>query len=261
MKIIVAPVNFSAHSNNAARYAADMALSIQVGLHLFYVLQIPLTAVDIPMTDYIMEELHETAENSLKALREDLLKRTGGKLPISTTLEVGPLESHLEAFCSQKNPVMVIMGSTGDSFEIPLVGSEMLAAIGHLPYPIIVVPPGLQFHLIKKIVLASEFKDIASEQLIGHLKPSQDLFNASVEVLHINTEKNNLSADQISKKYPQIRMIQSNSVEDGINQYLRNNDIDLLFVFPKKHNLLEFHRSHAKKIAAHAPVPVMSIHV
>ncbi len=43
MKNIIVPVNFSANSDNAALYAADMALAVDAHIHLIYVLRLPVT--------------------------------------------------------------------------------------------------------------------------------------------------------------------------------------------------------------------------
>jgi hypothetical protein len=42
--------------------------------------------------------------------------------------------------------------------------------------------------------------------------------------------------------------------------YVEDHQADLVLVFPKKHGLLEFHISQARKIALESLVPVMSVH-
>ncbi len=48
MKTILAPVDFSVSSTNAAKYAADLALSIAAELTLFHVLEIPAAGSQSP---------------------------------------------------------------------------------------------------------------------------------------------------------------------------------------------------------------------
>src|SRR5579872_5069115 len=82
MKTIVVPVNFSASSNNAGRYAADMATVIHANLHLIHVLQIPISTAEMPIPEFVFKEMQDTAAGSMKRLWEELVKRTDGKLNI-----------------------------------------------------------------------------------------------------------------------------------------------------------------------------------
>jgi hypothetical protein len=65
---------------------------------------------------------------------------------------------------------------------------------------------------------------------------------------------------RLQEFYPEVHFVRMNKVEEGISEYLANHPADLLLVFPKKHNVFEFHKSHAKKIAFTSSIPVMSIH-
>jgi universal stress protein family protein len=49
------------------------------------------------------------------------------------------------------------------------------------------------------------------------------------------------------------------TVEEGITRYLKEQGVEWLMVFPRRHGLLEFHRSRSKPIVLHCPVPVLSI--
>ncbi|MES1249888.1 MAG: universal stress protein, partial [Chitinophaga rupis] len=53
MKPLVVPVNFSSCSSCAARYAADLAETIQGEVHLINVVNYPFTASDMVMTEEI----------------------------------------------------------------------------------------------------------------------------------------------------------------------------------------------------------------
>jgi len=89
MKSLVTPVNFSVNSHNAARYAADLAELVGADIHLLHVLQIPLTNIDVPTTEYIMGELQTAAEESLNELKQELVKRTCGKVQDTLQWKLG----------------------------------------------------------------------------------------------------------------------------------------------------------------------------
>ena len=271
MRTIVAPVNFSPNSANAARYAADLALTAQADLHLYYVLQVPVSVAEFPVNDYIFNEMQEAGAECLKQLWEELVKRTDAKVNIFTHMEVGSVENKIEEFCLQKNPFVVVMGASGNSLERVLSGSNLVAAIRHLPYPLIIVPEKAVFRQIRKVVLACDLDDMAAGIPVkpSFLQELKDIFNASFEVVNINTRGQQKSAgsvmevaawkDCIRGTFREVHFVETDNVENGLEQYLSEHPADLLLVFPKKHSVLEFHRSNAKKIAINSTVPVMSI--
>lgn len=274
MKTIIVPVNFSASSDNAARYAADMALAIHADLHLIHFVQIQASTSDVPLAGYALAELQESGKEGLQQLRDALIKRTEGKVNIFTYMEVGPVEDRIEEYCAKKMPFIVIMGNAGKSLERALTGSNVSQAIRHLPHPMIVVPENAVFHSIKKIVLACDLDDIAEgvPVSVSFLKEFRHIFGAGFEVINIATGRQdhqeeaeaafvfNSWKDRLLEIYPEVHFLRMNKVEDGISEYLSNHPADLLLVFPKKHNVFEFHKSHAKKIAFNSSIPVMSIH-
>jgi len=272
MRTIVAPVNFSPNSSNAARYAADLALAAQAELHLYYVLELPVSVAEFPVNDYVFNEMQEAGAESLKQLWEELIKRTDAKVNIFTHLEVGSVEYKIEEFCQQKKPFVVVMGASGSSLERALTGSNLAAAIHHLPYPLLVVPEKAVFRQIRKVVLACDLSDMAAgipvkPSFLGELK---EIFNTTFEVVNINSRGQQANTNSIMEVeawkecvrgiFPEVHFVQTDKVEDGISKYLEEHPVDLLIVFPKKHNFFEFHKSHAKKIARTSTVPIMSIH-
>ena len=274
MKAIIAPVNFTDSSDNAARYAADMALAMEADLHLVHFVEIPVSTGEFPMNPYILEELQKSGTEGLNQLWDKLVVRTKGKVNIYTHMEVGSVEQRLEEFCKAKTPFAVIMGSSGPSLERVLRGSNLSVAIRRLRYPLIVVPDNAVFHEIKKVVLACDLEDIAAgvPVSVSFLKQFQDIFGASFDLINIVTGSQDHQREaeaafifsswknRLQELYPGIHFVQSDKVEEGVSNYVNHHPADLVLVFPKKHSLFEFHKSHAKKIAHNSRVPIMSIH-
>lgn len=272
MRTIIAPVNFSPNSANAARYAADLALATQAELHLLYVLQLPVSVAEFPVTDYVFNTMQEAGAEGLQKLWKELVTRTEEKVNIITQMEVGAVENKIEEYCALQKPFVVVMGASGDTLESTLIGGNLSAAIRRLPYPLIVVPESAVYNQIHKIVLACDLNDISGGIPVkpSFLKELKDLFNAKFEVLNINTrgqqqETANIMEvdawkDCIHETFPGVHFVQTDNVEEGIGKYLDKHPADMLLVFPKKHNFFEFHRSHAKRLALNSSVPIMSVH-
>lgn len=272
MKTIVVPVNFSDNSSNAARYAADMALAIEAQLKLIYVVEPPISAAEVPLPNYVFEEMQRGGEILLSSLADELTKRTKGKVSITTRLEVGGVQLRLEEYCSRIIPFVVVMGASGHTFENAVAGSSTARAMRSLPYPVLVIPGNAKFHTIKKIVLACELEDIWTGLPVSlpFLKELSNTFGTNFEVLNVTTkaEQNDSEAvfqldswkERLKEIFPEVHFVRTKDISEGVNQYLGTNPADWLMVFPKKHGFFEFHTSQSKKIAKDCPVPVMSVH-
>jgi nucleotide-binding universal stress UspA family protein len=272
MHSIVVPVNFSANSANAARYAADTARAIGADIHLLHVFEIPVSVSEVPMPESVFQELRDAGFELLSRLQTALIERTSGKVAIFTDLETGGIEARLEAFCRVRKPLLVVMGATGDKFPAMFDGSNTTRALHRLPYPILVVPAGAQFKAIGTIIVACDKEDIDSGMpaTLPFLQQLSDLLDARLEVVHVLTNGEESAAGVIQeyniwKKEavalaPKLHFVRQRKVEDGLTTYLKNHHADWVIVFPKSHSLLEFHRSKSKQIVDHCVIPVMSVH-
>jgi nucleotide-binding universal stress UspA family protein len=257
MRSIVVPVNFTAKSVNAARYAADLALATGAELHLIHVLQAPATVKEKPLPYYVWREMRDGSYTRLKDLRDKLAGRTGGKVSVATTLETGDVASKLQDFCRLRQPWLVIMGK---------------GAMYHLPYPVLSIPENEGFLGIRKIAVACDLEDIFSgiAEVLPFLNDLHELLGAHLELIHVipdgeqNTEGVRLEfiawKKQVADLEPELHFVRQSRIEEGIGQFLQDHGADWLLVLPKKYAVLQFHKSRAKQIELHCAVPVMSLH-
>ncbi|MBS1663393.1 MAG: universal stress protein [Bacteroidetes bacterium] len=272
MKQIVVPVNFTANSLNAARYAADMAAAIGGELHLVYVVQYPLTMSDIIMPDYIFEEMQQSGKEQLRNLADQLTERTLSIVPIITNMELGSVEVKLEEYCRQVNPFVVVMGASGHSLENAFAGSTTVRAMRRLPYPLLVIPENATYHIVKKIVLACDLEDLGGgvPASISFFKELKSLFGSRFELVNVTTRAEagigqatfqfDSWKDRLKEIFPDLRFIHTEHIAEGVKHYLSDNQADWLMVFPKKHSFVDFHTSQSKKLLHDSIVPVMSLH-
>src|ERR1035438_6058496 len=237
MRTLIVPTNFSASSMNAAKYAADMALTIHADLHLLHVMQLPASNAEVPMTEEIYNEMKQTGEEELEKLKSDLEKQTNGKINIFTVQEIGSVEHQLEEFCKRQKPLAVIMGLKKSSVEGFIFGSNTLIATQHLLYPLLVIPEGTIFHAILKIVLACVLTRTNESIPVEYLKELRDIFHASLDVLSVNTKKieqlkssNEFASLSIllHDLYPTYYFNIASTVEDGISNFIEETNADLL---------------------------------
>lgn len=259
MPSIIVPVDFTDSSDNAARYAADMAAAIGAELHLVHVLQVPPIPREVPIPDYALDELRDNGFNSLKTLAEELTQRTGGKVSIATDLETGLPKTRVKDFCEWKKPFLVVVAPshTGQ----PLIEQS--------PFPMLTIPASIQYHPVHSILLACDQEDINLGMPIpvAYLRQLRDLFKAHFDILHVATKGEEAAILAISEweealqqPYPELHFVKADNVDEGIRDYLRHHTADWLVVFPKKSGFFHLHKSLSQNIILHCPVPVMSVH-
>lgn len=265
MKTIIAPVDFSASSKNAAKYAADLALSISADLTLFHVLQSPLVASQASAKEKAFEEMHDVAFDRLNVLKANLNKHTLGKINISLDMESGKVMPRIKEYCAKKGPFIVVMGMDSDSSE--LFGSNSLDAVNHLHYPLIIVPEDASFRPIHKIGVALD-KAFVGNLPLQHLKKLQNTFGAQIDILYVNLENKKepdsarfkLLEEELTGLRHEFHFITANKLEEGMDKLLENTKVDLLLLIPKFHTFFEFHQSQSKILLLHCSGPVMTIH-
>jgi len=275
MKTIVAPTDFSKISLNAVNYAAELACSVSADLWLLHVCLLPVTYGEVPYPIENMGAMTNDAEERMVQLKADLIQRTKGKIKIETDVRsAATVVGELTYYCKSKEPYAVVMGTQGKSaIEKIFFGSTTVNAMKHLAWPLIIVPPEAKFTDIKRIGLATDLKDVDENIPFSEIRRLVKQFNAELFILHINTEKDKgftiekeiesrSLQEMLDDLHPVYRFLDNNDIETGVEEFAETNQIDLLLVVPKRHNIIDklFHKSQSKKMALNTHVPLMAIH-
>jgi nucleotide-binding universal stress UspA family protein len=274
MKTIVAPTDFSTVSLNAVNYAADLASALSNSLSLINVFQLPVINSDVPVVADNFDGSLRAAEEKMQQLKEEIIKRTDGKVEIYTEVLTGPVIEETENYCASVQPFAAVMATQGaGAMERFLFGSNTVSAMKNLGWPLIVVPPGAKFTGIKKIGLACDMKKVALTAPVNEIKILIKEFKAELHVLHIRRDaaetpppgtdlEFGLLQQLLAELNPVYDSLVHADINEGLVEFAETNKIDLLVVVPKKHNLIDqlFHKSHTKHLLLHTHVPLMSVH-
>jgi nucleotide-binding universal stress UspA family protein len=255
MKSLLVPINFTDNAAGAARYAADLALAVEADIHLLHVIDL----------GFDFEETEQKGRDLLNSMRDELVERSHGQVAITTSLRLGDVETQIEECCLRMNPFAVVMGADDANFHGGFAEYHVAKAVARIRKPLLVIPAGESFHAVRKVVLACEADDVASEIPVplDFLKQLRSYFACSFDIISVSG-KNQQALSDIFKlvlhdNFPELHFVRSSNIEEGIRNYLKNNRADWLMVFPKKHRLLEFHSSRARRIVSHSPIPVLSV--
>ena len=271
MKTILVATDFSPVAENAALYAAEMALAFKAEVLLLHVYEIPVIYLEVPF-EHNEDRMVTDAEEQLSHLKEQLLQKVTGKININTEVRKGVFFQELQAVCERIHPYVVIMGSQGITFaERLLYGSQAVNAIKNLNYSLITVPPGIQFSSIKKIGLACDLRNVTSTIPAEEIKTLVRELDADLHILNIDrldvfnpkTDYDSVLLERMMASLkPTYHFITNENTDKAITNFVEENRIDLLLVVPKRRGLLKrlIHKSHTKQLVLHTHVPVMVMH-
>ncbi|MCO4291800.1 universal stress protein [Solitalea sp. MAHUQ-68] len=268
MKTILVPTDFSKSANNALMFAKNLAVNHNYRIKLLHIVQ---TMVDPNMPPEIIDEVLTTQENEAKEQNEALQKEiaSAGVEVESITRRGFLIESEILEELTAGDINLIIMGTKGVADLVDkLLGSNTSSIIERATCPVLVVPSlAKPDKAIKKIVYATQFH---GEELpfIERILDFSDSINAETTILKITTSDkqeesliNKLNLSSSSHKC-KIETFSAHSVSEGISEYAKKNNTDLLVMVTHRRTLLEkfFNPSITKKLAEHVNVPLLAYH-
>jgi nucleotide-binding universal stress UspA family protein len=261
MKTIVLATDFSAPAETAMMYAGQLASNTNASLLLLHVYQIPVGMNDMPVLMVSADELKKNADAGLERAKDILQKKFEG-LQVQTESRLGDVTEELSDVCKNVNPFVVVAGKHGATgVERILFGSTSLSIVRHLAYPVIVVPDGSHAGQIQNTALAvdASFENIS----VKKIKTIVEELQTRLHIVHVKQEKSaSLDVSNLASELKTTcKTIYDHEFVHGIETYIRENNIDLLIILPRKHNLLErvFLKTHTPELLKKISIPIMCI--
>ncbi len=185
MKTIIACTDFSASAGNAVQYAAALAAAAGAKLVLFRHFSYPVATTDLPdmYPNTFGDEMGVDFERGLQEIKVDL-NRTY-HIEIECVVRSLSLQDDLEEVFHAERADLVVMGMEGQSKVLnALAGNVTTAAIRHGRLPLLVVPQGVVFHPVKKILFSCDDHAIPNPDTLRILRELAIVFDAYIEVLN-----------------------------------------------------------------------------
>lgn len=250
MKIIV-PTDFSESANVALHYVADLTRG-------FPDKEVTFVHVADKMSGEIEKKLNET-KREFTALSEASCKA----IFIS-----GDLKTEILKYQEMNSQDLIIMGTEGRNDDDSSNGSEMALAAD---CPVMIIPKNKSIRPLKNIVLALDkdsIDDSLSLQALYNLAREKD---ATVHVLTVETEANgNFVSSEVNESVLDFYLEtldwksvfpKNSDIEKGIEDYVKNNDIDLVAILPRNHakNGQPSQGKLARALSLNSEVPVLTL--
>lgn len=253
MKCILAPVNFSQASDNAAFYAAELAKSLNRPLVLLHVMSIPLSIPPVPLPAEMFDSMRKDAMTNLGALANRLKELSGVDAQVEA--ELGSIGFQIETAINKFKPEVVVMGISKDSASRVIYSSNVFESLKQLRVPMLVIGEDVAFYPVKKIAVAVDVRNDEISVPVEALKNYCNLYNAKLDWVYVNKSGQTPPIDRFKALQNLLDNVDSDAVvvedddiENGLQQYIERHQTQQLVLLPQQHRFFEFHSSETKKL-------------
>ncbi|WP_152267753.1 universal stress protein [Agriterribacter humi] len=272
MKKIIAAVDFSEPSVNAAKYAIQLASDITDStVTLYYVYETIVAGSDGTPLLIDPDARKNMAIAALSNLKRELGSIAG--VPIDVVAEEGSLTPTLEKYVNHNHADLIVMGITGSSkLEQLIIGSNTLNVISKDICPVFIIPGTAVYQKIKNVILTSDLKNVEATTPVKPLKKFLDILQPQLYVLHITSEqtalpdedkKESKKLEQLLQSYnPQYFSLLEENFTEAIDKFSIEHHADIIITVPRKHSFLGslFKSSNTKKLAYQSRLPILALH-
>jgi len=258
--------DFSPASQNAAVYALHLAKLLNAKVELVHAYIIPFAYTDSPVPLLNLEEIQKISEESMHA-EQARLKAIMPDMEITTKLLPGDIVDCLAELIDESLPMLVVMGTSGNSEDSMLWGSMAVKSLRHLKAPVLAVPTDVTWKPVNKICFAADYSQVSEHTPAGEILNWANRLGASLDVIHVDkpgapTETPPMMKELLGAGDTEYHNIIDDNIETGVASFLQEHEIGWLLVIPKKYGFFEnlFHKSRTKLLTHVSNAPVLALH-
>jgi nucleotide-binding universal stress UspA family protein len=279
MNTILVPTDFSAHAENAARYAWQLAKCVNSCIILCNAFNVPAEEVMAAQVAWPLEDYNSMQEAStlgLKSLAGRLEKQAGetdGTAPlVSCENQAGSVADVMGALAIKERAVLVVMGTSKSGGLVRFLwGSNRSSLMQDVQVPLLLVPENYHYKSLKRIAFATDWSE-SDIEILQTLASLARYYNAAILIIHVtNSEETEwlksgdasvfLNRVTCKVNYPNIyyRQIRNDDIDKGLSYFSENGNIDMLAMVHRRHPLIErlLKGSHTKTVAKYNQVPLL----
>ena len=260
MDTVIVPVDFSPTSLHAAKYAAKLLVGhYGVNMVLYH--------------SYSKASEAAEAEENLRILKEELMRDHIVKMDVLVHQE-DDFVAGLEKAARHRRADLVIMGITGRSALAQVFfGSNTLKMVETKTCPVLIVPEGASVSDIRNVMLTSDFKNTQNSTPSAPIKDFLNAFNPKLHVVNVdkdhyisltdNYEKEKQELKKMFSEYnPEFYFMRLFDIDEAINMFADEMNIDLIIVIRKNHSFLEklLKGSRTRSLTYHSKIPILVMH-
>jgi len=276
MNNFIVPIDFSDASKNAARYAAHIANGVSdahiILYNVFDALEYGSDSSPLGTDEEEDASRKAIVELALGSVQTELATITNAKISLVAEENNRFLDT-LEEYVVKNNIQLIIMGITGATrLGQIFMGSNTLNIVQRNIAPVIIVPPDAHSVSAKNVMLLTDFQDVEATIPVETVKSVLDLFKPRLHIVNVDHEhyvqvtdeykaERTKLENQLKAYNPEFYFIRLFDFIEATNQFVSDNNIDLILTFPRKHSFLSnmFKTTSTSKLAYHSHVPIVAI--
>ncbi|WP_179222946.1 universal stress protein [Pontibacter ummariensis] len=287
MKAILVPVDYSDNARNAFSYGLEIAKvtgAEVILLHAFFPIMSPPASYDaadvvLAMETGKLKELQHFADISMKALSataEDCPGRAAkpyGSIKVSCVTKMGGSFDQIMEAIEAYHVDLVVMGMQGgNAISQAILGSTTISVMQESPVPVLAVPKGIQYKGFRSVAFATNLSKLPENADLHMLRDFIKVLKAKLQVLHLYQTDSQFrmfdARDALATLQRNFQDVDYDfsfdfrkDVAAGIQDFIQEEQVDLLVLIPQKHNVIErlLDQSITGKITAHPLVPLLAL--
>lgn len=274
MKKILYPTDFSSTAENAFVFALQIADHLGASIITVHAFNRPdISNFNLPDTlrdvyDSIDLDEFENYEDEVPVLRDIATSNGYYHVPMVHVLEEGTPVSAILRTANKNKADLIVMGTTGaGKMEQFFFGTVAGKVLEEAHCPVVVVPDTAEFDgIIDHIAVATNFTT-EDATLIEALRKFREVMGCHLHIIHVDTETNAGSDDQLktfcerwqNDKNMTKHCIRHKDINEGLDSFVREKNIDLLALLSHKRNWFEeiFQMNRAKALSFQNTIPLL----
>lgn len=267
MKKIFIVTDFSEASQNAGKYAIQLAKFWRADVALFNVYQTPVQVPEsyiVYSPEDVWASTRELLEKEAKLINPDNL------VTVELCGSIGVPADTIVAEAEKRNVDVIVCGmkGMGKTFR-KIFGSTTTSLTRKSDIPLIIVPENANFVAPKNIALASDMDPKTSAATVDFLKVIGEKFASKLSVIWVVDEGEDVTYEMRFRPLGFINQLKSldpvfgfptgSSITKALDEFVKENTMDMLVMIPHKHDLIErfFKESITKEMIFHSHIPLL----
>jgi nucleotide-binding universal stress UspA family protein len=259
MKHILVPVGTNGNALNTLQYAIDFAEAVDAKIFLIHVYSTPNVGGSLVNVDQIMER---ESREILKAHISNV--NTKNVEIVTSTLKGHSVLDTLKQLNRLLKIDLIIASTKNDAAdETIFIGKITGNIIKDTKVPVLIIPSGVKFKPIKKILMTIKSGSITSVSTLDLLVKIQKTFQSKINLLQVKTPKldaKDLELNETLKGLIDKHIPTTNAtVYQGVLQFLNEEDPDMLCVIRRKRGFFKklWENDSVKKIDFDSNIPLL----
>lgn len=260
---VLVPVDFSATSSNALRYAIQLFGESSLEITLLHAFSSNPTTMSMKNIDRVIQkDSRQTMDKILEKFRKEF-----PKVVFRFRILSDHAVSSITSMGNSGDYDYIVMGTKGASgLKEVFLGSVAGGVISKTSAPVLVVPDGHAFHHLDEVILALGDTLLSDGKVIEPLRHIAKLQNSKIKVLHISEHKTDnidQSLETIKDLNPSVEYtFGTGNTNKDLHDYIAISDSRLICLIRGHKGFFSriFKESVTLKQTFESPVPLLILH-